>query len=44
MDPIMAFNNLLRPTVGADWSRPPPLYRPSPDAFHEPLRQRRWLS
>src|SRR5579859_6803785 len=25
---MMTFNNILRPPVGADLSRPPPIYRP----------------
>src|SRR5712692_6197873 len=30
-DPIMQMNKLIRPPVGPDVSRPPPIYRPSPD-------------
>jgi hypothetical protein len=30
-DQIMAFNKLIRLTVGADLSRTPPIYRPSVD-------------
>jgi hypothetical protein len=31
--PIMARNKPIRPPVGADLSRPPPIYRPSPDGL-----------
>jgi len=31
MGPLMAFNTLIRMSVGADLSRPSPMYRPSVD-------------